>query len=78
MSWLLKKREKQKKFLTLTSIIPLSVMVNGKKHEDLSKKIKVALDKAINKVVAEEKARNGYLVVSDKKGNIKKIPAKDL
>lgn len=53
-------------------------MVNGKKHEDLSKKIKVALDKAINKVVAEEKARNGYLVVSDKKGNIKKIPAKDL
>lgn len=53
-------------------------MVNSKKQEDLSGKIKIALDKAIKKVVAEEKARNGFLVVSDKKGNIKKIPAKDL
>jgi hypothetical protein len=49
-----------------------------KKSEDLSGKIKVALDKAIKKVIAEEKARNGYLVVSDKKGNIKKIPASEL
>ena len=49
-----------------------------KKSEDLSDKIKVALDKAIKKVIAEEKARNGYLVISDKKGGIKKVPAKDL
>jgi hypothetical protein len=48
------------------------------KREDLSGKIKVALDKAIQKIIAEEKARDGYLVVSDKKGNIIKVPAKDL
>jgi len=34
--------------------------------------------KAIKKVIAEEKARNGYLVISDKNGVIKKIAAKDL
>lgn len=49
-----------------------------KRREDLSNKIQVALDKAIKKVIAEEKASNGYLVISDKKGSIKKIPAKDL
>ena len=49
-----------------------------KKTEDLSDKIKVALDGAIKKLIAEEKARNGYLVISDKDGKIKKIPAKDL
>ncbi len=49
-----------------------------KKKEDLSSKIKTALDKAIQKVIAEEKSRNGYLVISDKKGNIKKVRAKDL
>ena len=49
-----------------------------KKGEDLSGKMKVALDKALLKVITEEKARNGYLVISDKKGGIKKVPAKDL
>ncbi len=53
-------------------------MSNQKKREDLSPKIKIALDKAIQKIIAEEKARNGYLVVSDSNGNIKRIPAKDL
>ena len=53
-------------------------MNNPKEREDLSPKIKVALDKAIQKIIAEEKARNGYLVVSDNKGNIKKIAAKEL
>lgn len=53
-------------------------MNSVKKSEDLSDKIKVALDKAIKKLIAEEKARNGYLVISDKKGGIKKVPAKDL
>jgi len=42
-------------------------MNSGKKSEDLSDKIKVALDKAIQKPIAEEKARGGYLVISDKK-----------
>jgi hypothetical protein len=36
------------------------------------------LDKAIKKVIAEEKARDGYLVISDKKSGIKKVLAKDL
>ncbi len=53
-------------------------MNNGKKREDLSDKIKVALDKAIRNVIAETKAKNSYLVIADKKGKIKKIPAKDL
>ena len=53
-------------------------MVNKRKTEDLSGKIKIALDKAIKKVIAEEKARDGHLVVSDRKGSIKKIPAREL
>ena len=53
-------------------------MSTVKKQEDLSGKIKIALDKAIKKVVEETKAKNSYFVFSDKNGNIKKIPAKDL
>ena len=53
-------------------------MDKEKKSEDLSAKIKVALDKAILGVKAEVKAKNSYMVIADKKGNIKKIPAKDL
>ena len=48
------------------------------KREDLSGKIQVALDKAIQNLVAETKAKNSYLVISDKNGKIQKIPAKDL
>ena len=53
-------------------------MSNQKRREDLSDKIKVALDKAIRNVIAETKIKNSYLVVADKQGKIKKIPAKDL
>ncbi len=53
-------------------------MPGKKKSEDLSGKIKIALDKATKKVIAEEKARNGYLVVADKNGKVKKIPASEL
>lgn len=52
-------------------------MNSVQKSEDLSGKIKVALDKAIEKLIAEEKTPDGYLVVSDKKGRVQKIPAKD-
>jgi len=52
-------------------------MNSVQKSEDLSSKIQVALDKAIQKLIAEEKTCDGYLVVSDKKGHVKKIPAKD-
>ena len=41
-----------------------------------------AIDKALKKVtphlIAETKATNSYIVVSDKNGKIKKIQAKDL
>lgn len=40
--------------------------------------IEKGLKKVSQKLIAEEKARNGYLVISDKKGGIKKVPAKDL
>ena len=53
-------------------------MVIKKKREDLSDKIRLALDKGIKKLIAETKATNSYLVVADKDGTIKKIPAKDL
>jgi hypothetical protein len=45
---------------------------------DLSDKIKKAMDKAIQKIIVDEKARDGYLVISDKKGGVIKVPAKDL
>ncbi|MES2774493.1 MAG: hypothetical protein V4722_09925 [Bacteroidota bacterium] len=53
-------------------------MSEVKEKVAMTTKIQAALDKAIRKVIADEKARDGYLVVSDGKGNIKKIPAKDL
>ena len=48
------------------------------KKNDISKKIENALDKAVKKLIVEEKKRDGYLVTGDEAGNIKKIPAKDL
>jgi hypothetical protein len=49
-----------------------------KKSGDLGSKIKAVMDKAIQKIIAEEKARDGYLVISDKKGGVVKVPARDL
>ena len=37
-----------------------------------------AFNKVAQNLVAETKAKNSYLVISDKNGKIKKIPAKDL
>lgn len=42
------------------------------------KAIEKGLKKVSQRLIAEEKARNGYLIISDKNGNIKKVPAKDL
>jgi hypothetical protein len=53
-------------------------MNNRAKPGDLSAEIQIALDKAIKKVIEEEKALGGYLVIADKDGNIVKVPAKDL
>ncbi len=76
--WLPNLLTEKRLYLILNYIIKLKAMNNQKSREDLSPKIKIALDKAIQKIIAEEKARNGYLVVSDSNGNIKRIPAKDL
>lgn len=53
-------------------------MNQSNKRGDLSDKIKIALDQATQKIIAEAKANNSYIVVSDKKGGVKKIYAKDL
>lgn len=53
-------------------------MEKVKAKNDLSEKIKEALDKTTKKLIAEAKATNTYLVVGDEAGNVKKIPAKDL
>ena len=48
------------------------------RHNSLLKKTKVALNKVTPNLIAETKATNSYMVVSDKNGKIKKIQAKDL
>ena len=42
------------------------------------KAIERGLKKVSERLIAEEKARGGYLIISDKNGNIKKVSAKDL
>ena len=53
-------------------------MEKVQKKNDLTNRIKDALDKAVKKIIAKEKAKSGYLVTGDENGNVKKIPAKDL
>jgi hypothetical protein len=53
-------------------------MIIKKKAEDLSVKIKEALNKGKEKLLAETKAKNSYLVYSDKDGKIVRVEAKDL
>ena len=60
-------------------------MEKTKKNIDFSKKfiersnaIEEGLKIVSEKLIAETKALNSYLVIADSEGNIKKIPAKDL
>ncbi len=53
-------------------------MISNKVKEDLSEKMKLGFEKAREKLIAKEKAPNGYLIASNKQGNIKKAAAKDL
>ncbi len=48
------------------------------KAGDISNKLKDGFEKVRRKLIEKEKKNNGYLILSDKKGNIKKISAKDL
>lgn len=50
----------------------------SQEHKALGEKINSALKKVTEKVIAEAKATNTYLVIADEKGNVKKMPAKDL
>ena len=50
----------------------------SKKFIDRSKKIYEGLKKVAEKLIAETKATNGYLILTDNDGNIKHVHAKDL
>ena len=47
-------------------------------NKDSSAKMTKALKRASERVIVETKATNTYMVISDGKGGIKKIYAKDL
>lgn len=53
-------------------------VASSERHKQLSDATEKALKKVSEKLIAETKRLNSYLVVGDGKGNIKKIPAKDL
>jgi hypothetical protein len=48
------------------------------KPGDISSKLAEGFLKARKKLIEEEKKNNGYLIISDKNGNVIKVPAKDL
>ena len=48
----------------------------SQKHKAETEATEKALQKVSEKLIAETKAKNSYLVVSDEAGNIKKIPPK--
>lgn len=50
----------------------------SEKHRQETEATKKALQKVSEKLIAETKRLDSYLVVSDEAGNIKKVPAKDL
>jgi len=50
----------------------------SEKFVERSKAIEEGLKKVSEKLIAETKALNSYLVIADSEGNIKKVPAKDL
>ena len=50
----------------------------SKKHKDLSMLLESGLKKVSKKLVAETKKNNGYLIIADKNGEIKKVSARDL
>ncbi|HXI00955.1 MAG TPA: hypothetical protein VNI52_11865 [Sphingobacteriaceae bacterium] len=47
-------------------------------REDLSEKLEKGFALVRKRLIEYEKKNNGYLVISDKDGNIKRVAAKDL
>lgn len=50
----------------------------SKKFLEESKKIEEGLKRVSEKLIAETKATNSYLVIADDEGNIKHVHARDL
>ena len=53
-------------------------MEANSKAVDIYPKLKEGFEKVRKILIDKEKKANGYLIVSDKNGKVKKIPAKDL
>ncbi|HEX5151800.1 MAG TPA: hypothetical protein VFW07_10135 [Parafilimonas sp.] len=47
-------------------------------HKLLRSATEAALKKVSEKLIKDTKKENGYLIIVDKNGTIKKVPAKDL
>ncbi len=54
------------------------IMVNKNGTGDLSEKMRIGFDKARLKLLEQEAKNDGSLIISDKDGNIKKVPATEL
>ena len=50
----------------------------SKKFLEESKALDEGLKKVSEKLIAETKATNSYLIIADSEGNIKRVEAKDL
>jgi len=53
-------------------------MNNDVNKKDISATLEKSLEKVRKKLIEEVKKNNGYLVIGDKDGKVKKIPARDL
>lgn len=53
-------------------------MNNDINNKDISATLEKSFAKVREKLIKEIKKNNGYLVIGDKDGKVKKIPAKDL
>jgi hypothetical protein len=51
---------------------------NSSKWKSLDEKIEAGLKRTAEKLINEEKKKNGYLIIAGKDGKIKKIPAREL
>jgi hypothetical protein len=50
----------------------------SKRHKKLGEALETGLKEVSEQLIVETKKNNGYLILSDDKGNIKKVQAKDL
>jgi hypothetical protein len=53
-------------------------MKNNSLHRDITVVLEKSLEKVRKNLIEAEKKNNGYLVIADKNGKVKKVPARDL